>query len=170
MTTSRNEQLIPDRTVAIYIHSRGFSYAVMDSPLELIETRLWEIPLKETTRIKRAMQMVIQKHQPSTLIVEDCNSRYSRKGKRAKNLIHSLVLWAKKNSIPCYAYTRDDIRSVFEPWKAKNRHQISEVLVRNIEQLKSYAYEKPSYPNKEKNVAAIFVAVSLSVTHYFLKE
>lgn len=167
MTTK--EQIVPERTVAIYIHSRGFSYAVMDSPLELIETRLWEIPSHEIERINQAIRMVIQKHQPSTLIVENCNSQYCRKGKRAKNLIQSLILWAKKHSIPYYAYSRNDIRNVFEPWKAKNRHEISEVLVRNIEQLKPYAYEKPSYPNKERNIASIFVAVSLAVTHYFLK-
>lgn len=159
-----NTRIVPERTLAIYIHSRGLSYAVMDSPIELIETRLWE-----TSRVMDAVESIIKKHQPITLIVENCNSRYCRKGKRVQSLLHQVQEYAGQNAIPCYDYSREDIRAVFEPWKATNKHEIAEVLIRNIDALEDYAYEKPSYPNKEKNCAAIFSAVSLCVTHYFLK-
>lgn len=157
-------RLVPERTLSIYIHSRGFSYAVMDSPLELIETRLWE-----TSQVMDAIESIINQHQPITLIIENCNSRYCRKGKRAQSLIHQVQEYARQNAIPCYDFSRDEVRAVFQPWKATNKHEIAEVLISNIEPLQDYAYEKPSYPNKEKNCAAIFAAVSLCVTHYFLK-
>tara|TARA_B100001146_G_scaffold224002_1_gene240219 strand:+ start:5213 stop:5713 length:501 start_codon:yes stop_codon:yes gene_type:complete len=160
----------PMRIVSIYPYTRGFAYAVMDSALEVIESRLFDIKEYDHQKTMELSQNVILKHQPSIVILENTNCNYCRKGPRAKQLIRSIAAWVKRNEIDLQFISRVDIRDVFERWNAKNKYEIAEVLKRNIQDLQSFVMEKPKYPGREPNIEAIFSAVSMGVTHFFLQE
>ena len=116
------------------------------------------------------MREIISTHQPVTLVLENTNSKYCRKGARSKQVIRSIALWAKKKGIPVEFNSRDEIREVFSRWHASSKFEIAEVLKRNIGSLSHVVFEKPIYPNREPNEEAIFSAVSMAVSHYFYND
>lgn len=168
MTVSTN--IVPTRTVAIYPYTRGFGYAVMESALDLTEMRLISPKQFNNSKLLHLMRKVLLIHGPATLVLEDCNSKYCRKGAQSKQLIRTIAAWAKKKGVHVKFYSREQIRDVFERWGAKSKYEIAEVLARNIESLKPIMFEKPKYPAREPNIEAVFSAVSMGVTHYFLND
>lgn len=163
-------KVISTKIVCIYPYTRGFGYAVMENPLKIIEIKLFDLKEFDVQKMTRLVQEIIRIHKPITLILEDTNSKYCRKGARTKQFIHNIAAWSRKNEIAMEFYSREDIREVFKRWNAFNKYEIAEVLCRNIEQLKSLSMEKPKYPGREPNIEALFSAVSMGVTHYFLKN
>jgi len=163
-------KVIPTKTVAFYPYTRGFGYAVMNSALDLVEYNLYDMKRFDTSRILSLMREIISTHKPVTVVLENTNSSYCRKGANAKQVIRSIALWTKKKNIPVIFYSRDDIREVFCRWHAKSKYEIAEVLKRNIESLQTVIFEKPKYPGREPNKEAIFSAVSLAVSHYFYTD
>nr|WP_321237225.1 hypothetical protein [uncultured Psychroserpens sp.] len=157
----------PTRTISIYVCSRGFSYAVMDNAVTLIETNLISPKKFGETKLLKKMKQVITSFGDVTLILEDHSSKHNRKGKRSKNLSKKIYRWSKKRGIPVKTYSRDDVREVFSPWMAYTKYDIAQVLVSNIEGLKPFFYEPIKYPERDHNYEAIFTACSLGVTFYF---
>ena len=66
----------PMRIVSIYPYTRGFAYAVMDSALEVIESRLFDIKEYDHQKTMELSQNVILKHQPSIVILENTILEY----------------------------------------------------------------------------------------------
>jgi len=168
MTSSR--VIEPTRTIAIYICTRGFSYAVMDNALTLIETNLISPKKFDEAKLLEKIKKVVTSFGDITLILEDYSCKNNRKGERSRNLNKKVHSWAQCNSIVVKKYSRDDIREVFSRWMAHTKYDISQVLVNNIEGLRSFFYEPVNYPNREPNYEAIFSAVSLITVNYFSLE
>lgn len=168
MTSST--KVVPSRIVVMYPHTRGFAYAVMDSPLEIVDMKLYEIKDIDVTDIVSRMREIVKQFQPATLVVEDCSCVHSRKGTRTIKIIKQLSSWARKKGIQVEQYSRGQVREVFGRWKATNKYDISVVLARNIKSLKPFVYQKPKYPNREKNIDALFTAISFGVTRFFISE
>lgn len=164
---SLSTRVVPTKVVSIYPYTRGFAYAVMDSPVNLIEFRLFELKKLDVNRIVRLVLEIVEKHQPVTVVLEDTNSKYCRKGARTKQLIRAIALAVKKKSVEIDFISRDQVRQIFRRWNAKNKYEIAEVLIRNIDQLAAIKMEKPKYPGREPNVEAVFSAVSLLITIQF---
>jgi hypothetical protein len=140
----------------------------MESALDLTEMRLISPKQLDKNKLLSLMRKVLLIHGPATLVLEDCNSKYCRKGAQTKQLIRTIAAWAKKKGVQVKFYSREQIRDVFERWGAKSKYEIAEVLARNIESLKPIMFEKPKYPAREPNIEAVFSAVSLGAAHYFL--
>ena len=109
----------------------------------------------------------IKTYSPDALILEDTSCKFSRKGARGKQLLRSLALSAKQQGVSVYSYSREDIRLVFEIWRAKTKYEIAEVIAKNIKGFEMLLYPKPTYPNSQKYLTALFDAVSLGITHYY---
>lgn len=163
-------KVIPTRIVSIYLYTRGFGYAVMESALDLTEMKLISPKTFDFNKLMGLMREVLSIHGPATLVLENCNSKHCRKGAQTKQLIRSISAWAKKKEIPVEFYSREQIRDVFERWGGKSKYEIAEVLTRNIETLKPLMFDKPKYPAREPNIEAVFSAVSMGVANYFLNN
>lgn len=161
-------KVIPTKTVAFYPFTRGFAYAVMTSAVDLEEYSLYDMKTFDSTRILELMREIIHIHEPVTLILENTNSKYCRKGAKAKQVIRAIALWARKKGIPVEFYSREQVREVFGRWHARSKYEIAEVLKRNIVALETLKFDKPKYPNREPNIEAVFSVISLVVSHYFL--
>ncbi len=157
----------PTKVLAIYPCTRGFSYAVMESPLKLLELNLISPKKFDKEKLLNAMKRIVEAHIPITLVLENCNSKYCRKGSRTKNLIQEISLWAMKKQIPVKFYSRDQVRNVFGRWKAYTKYEIAIVLSRNIPELQQYMYDKPKYPERDNNNSSLFSSISLAITNYY---
>lgn len=164
---SESTKVIPTRTIVLYPNTRGFAYAVMESPLELIDWKVYELKKMDTNRILSKMREIIVSFAPATLVLEDTNCSLCRKGAQTKQIIRTIAAWAKKSGTHVEFYSRKQVRDVFERWHSKTKYEISEVICKNIPELENLLYEKPKYPNRGKNIDALFCAVSFGVTRYF---
>lgn len=164
---NRASRIEPTRTVSIYVCSRGFSYAVMDDAVTLVETNLISPKKFNEEKVIKKIKKVITSFGDVTLVMEDYASKYSRKGQRSKRVIKKVLKWARRKGIVTKQYSRDDVREVFSKWMAYTKYDIAQVLVKNIEALRPFFYEPIEYPKREHNYEAIFSVVSYAVTHYF---
>lgn len=162
--------VVPTKIVAFYPFTRGFGYAVMNSPLDLEEFNLYDLKEFDVPKILSLMREIITIHSPIAVVLENTNSKYCRKGANAKQVIRAIAAWAKKKDISVQFYSREQIRNVFEPWHAKTKYEIAEVLTRNIDELEHLMFDRPKYPAREPNMEAVFSAVSMGVTRYFLEN
>lgn len=157
----------PTKVLAIYPCTRGFSYVVMEDPLTLVEYNLVSPKKFDREKLVNEIKRVINTHNPVTVVLENCDSKYCRKGKRTKNVINVINEWSTKKGVPVKQYSRDDVRKVFEKWYARTKYEIALVITRNIPELRQYTYEKPKYPEREANTSALFSVTSLAITHFF---
>jgi len=162
--------VIPTKIVALYPFTRGFGYAVMTSAIDLDEFNLYDLKVFDIPKILSTMREIITIHGPITVVLENTNCKFCRKGANAKQVIRGIAAWAKKKGISVAFYSREQIRDVFERWGGKTKYEIAEVLTRNIDRLEPIMFEKPKYPSREPNIEAVFSAVSIGITHYFLND
>lgn len=167
---STTTKFTPTRVIVLYPHTRGYTYAVMDSPLEIVEMRLHEVRNVEVNDLVESLKKVVTKHVPASIVIEDSSCRFSRKGKKTKEVLTKLKRWVKRKNLPFFSYTREQIRLVFENWHARNKYEIAQVLSRNIPELEPLMYYEPTYPKREQNIEALFVTISLGVTHFYLQD
>ena len=85
------------RTVlAIYPNSTGFGYAVMEDALTPLEAEVVRInPICNTKALKRIKEK-IDFFEPSIIVLEDPEGKFSVKSLRVKKLIRSVLQHAKQ--------------------------------------------------------------------------
>lgn len=156
-----------ERILSVYPNSKGYAYVLMEGPTMVLEKRMISISPVDNTRILKDITDLLKTHTPNALIIEDTSCKFSRKGARGKQLIRSLSASAKHQGVPVHYYAREDVRLVFEIWRAKTKYEIAEVIAKNIEGFEMLLYPKPKYPDSQKYLTALFDAVSLGITHYY---
>ncbi|WP_313111604.1 hypothetical protein [Aequorivita sediminis] len=156
-----------EKVLAVYPKAKGYAYVLMEGPTQVLEQKMVSISPVDNTKILKEITDLLKTHTPQALILEDTNGKFSRKGGRGKQLIRSLCLSAKYLGISVYSYAREDIRFVFEIWRAKTKYEIAEVIAKNIKGFEMLLYPKPKYPGSQKYLTALFDAVSLGITHYY---
>jgi len=153
--------------LSVYPNSKGYAYVLMQGPLTILKKKMVSISPVENTRIIYELTNLMEKHLPNALILEDPMCKYVRKSPRGKQLLRSISVSAKHQGVDVYSYSREDIRFVFEIWKAKTKYEIAEVIAKNIKSFRILLYPKPKYPDTQKYLTALFDAVSLGITHYY---
>ena len=163
-------KVVPSRVIVLYPDTRGFAYAVMEDENTLIEYNHYDFYRFDEERTLRYMRKTLRLFTPGTLVLEDTSCKYSRKGKRAKRILKTISRWAKDRDIPIEYYSRQQIRATFHDWSARSKYQIAKFLSTKFESLEPIMYDKPKYPNRERSVEAVFVAVSLGITRYYMND
>lgn len=116
------------------------------------------------------MQKYIDAYQPRVLILEEYRkSKGSVKKERIAKLIKEIAMYSKKQGIEVVLYKRSDIRDVFSLFRVRNKYDIAELLCTWIPFLEYYRYKPRSGERMEPYSSAVFEAVSLCVTLFYLK-
>ncbi len=153
--------------LALYPNAKGYAYALMQGPTVVPEKKMVSISPVDNTRIIREVSDLLKRYTPDAVILEDTSCKFARKGARGKQLLRSLNLSAKYRGYPVYSYSREDIRLVFEPWRATTKYEIAEVIAKNIKGFEMLLYPRPKYPDSQKYLTALFDTISLGITHYY---
>jgi len=156
-----------ETVLAVYPNAKGYAFALMQGPLVILEKKMVGMSPVENTKVINEVRDLIREYKPQALIIENEKCKYSRKRERAKQLLRMLSSMAKKETCEVFSYTREDIRLVFEIWKAMTKYEIAEVIARNLKSFRILLYPKPRYPDSQKYITALFDAVSLGITHYY---
>jgi hypothetical protein len=155
--------------MAIFLHSRGFSVAILEDALTVISAYnvvLHNYPINNKDIIEKVKEK-INFYLPEVVILEDADGFGSRKGKRVKRAISSIEKYAGINKVSVSKYSRNDIRFVFNAFNAHSKYEIAKVITDNVKQLPVELPKKRLSHKPEHYSMTIFDAISLAITHYY---
>lgn len=107
---------------------------------------------------------------PLIVIVQDPEGKSSRTGNRVRRLIDKIVAYATQENLTVVQYSRDQIRDVFEQFGATTKYEISQVLISEFKELDTKSPKQRRLWTSEDRNMAIFDALSLALTWYYLNN
>ena len=122
------------------------------------------------TYLKR-VKAVIDQYQPKLIVLEYFKTHKDRhKTKRIRELIRSIAKYAQEQGIEIQYYSRAQVREVFSFYNAQKKYEIAELICTWIPELLLLMYPPREGERTEPHGSAVFSAVSLVLTHYYLNE
>lgn len=155
--------------MALFLHSRGFSIAILEDALTVINAYnvvLHSYPISNNEILKKVREK-IQFYLPELIILEDAEGFGSRKGKRVRKAIAKIEKYAKSEKLNVSKYSRNDIRFVFNSFNAHSKYEIAKVITENVKNLPISLPEKRLSHKPEHYSISIFDAIALGITHYY---
>ena len=156
--------------LALYPNRYGVAYALFGSPTELIEYGIGNIqPVSNRISLKKIKQYIYY-YKPDIIITRNLNDLKNRKSKRIAKLIDAICREAREQKLGVHTYTRTEIKSVFEQFKALSKYQISQKIIEWFAELKAYEFPLRKRWMAENYNAGVFDAVSLAVVYWYLEQ
>ena len=156
--------------LAIYPNARGFGYALLESPSEARDCGVVSILPICNKRSLRRIQQFITHYEPTLVILQDFNDGYSRKSLRVKKLVAGVRQFCFDNQLAVKEYSQEQIRFVFEQFKAYTKRDIAK---RITEWLPQFQKKMPKIRKPwmcEDYHMGMFDAVALGLTHYYMTD
>lgn len=157
-------------TLAIYPNTRGFGYICLENPQSLIDWGMMTCRPLSNSKILKQVASMLDYFNPTLLIVQDPDNKYSRQGYRVAQLIETIQEKAEERNIKIVSYTREQIRNVFSSFGATTKHEIASKLLQWFPELMPRAPKVRKLWMKEDYNMGIFDALSLAITHAYLTE
>lgn len=153
---------------AVYPNAKGFGFVYMGNPRKLLDygaVRIYPMSNKKVMeRIKRSLDYF----RPTIVVVQNPKGKSSRTGPRVRRLIRKIVKYAVEENLSVARYSRDQVREVFEQFGAVTKYEISQLLLTEFGELKRKSpAQRKLWECEDKNMA-IFDALSLAVTWFYL--
>lgn len=156
--------------LSIYPNANGFGFVYMADPRKLIDYGSVRINPISNSKVLARVKKSFAYFRPSIVVILDPYGRSSRTGKRVRKLIDSIVTYAKDDGLEVAQYTRDQIRDIFEVFGAKTKYEISQLLITEFKELERKSPKKRKLWTSEDRNMAIFDALSLALTWYYLNS
>lgn len=155
---------------AVYPNANGFGFVYMENARKLIDYGSVRVnPIsngKIMGRIKRSLEYL----RPSIVVVQEPDGLSSRTGSRVSRLVKRIAEFAANDNLKVVQYSRDQIREVFEQFGAVTKYEISQILLTEFKELETKSPKKRTLWASEDRNMAIFDALSLAITWYYLND
>ena len=111
---------LPPETIIMAIDPtrKGFAFAVFETPDFLVDWGMKNAPPKSGD-LRRKVDALLSRYQPSLLVVEDLAARGCRRRKRAKREIRSIEHLAATRGVPIERVPRLAVQNTFAPGRSK---------------------------------------------------
>ncbi len=167
MTTS---QVKTNIVCAIYPNANGFGFVYVDNEGKLVYYGTVRINPISNWKILERIKKSIDFFRPTIVILLDPDGKTSRVGRRTKNLLKDIIAYAEAEKLSVVQYSRDQIRDVFEIRGAFTKYEISKFLLTKFPELEpKRPKERKLWKSEDRNMA-IFDALSLALTWFWLNE
>jgi hypothetical protein len=147
------------RAVAIDPTTRGFAYAVLEGPENLIDWGTVHALVRTDAKILSRVEQILDRARPDLLVVEDGHG--TRRRGRARRLIKGIEDLAKRRQLPVVRVARLRVQQAFSP--ASTKQEIAEAISRTFPELvpRLPRFRKPWMTEDER--MNIFDAVSFAL-------
>lgn len=154
---------------AIYPNERGFGYACVEMPGTLVDSGIVTVRPVCNGKIIKRIGKQMDFYRPCLVILRDGKSLTFR-AKRIAALIEEISQVAKAKSLPLHAYSREQIRLTFQQFGAETKYEISQKILEGFGELQPLAPAPRKKWESENYNMGIFDAISLALTHEYLKD
>ncbi len=154
------------RVLAIDPASRGFGFAVLEGPKRLID---WGVKSARVNKDKRCLKLIedlIERYEPDVIVVEDYESKGSRRCRRVQQLIEGILILAGKRKIRAQMYSRRTVKKSFSQSGPKNKHQMATAIAKQFPELAPRLPPARKPWTSEDYRMSIFDAVALALTFF----
>src|SRR6266481_1293411 len=101
------------RVLAVDPSTRGFGFAVLEGPNRLIDWGVKETKTNKNARTLKLIEDLIDRYQPSAIVVEDYAAKGSRRCRRIQVLINDISKLASKRKIKVRNFSRVKVKQAF---------------------------------------------------------
>jgi hypothetical protein len=167
MTTTQKESNI---MFAVYPNANGFGFVYMENARKLLDFGAVRINPISNRKVMERIKQTLEYFRPSIVIALDPEGKFSRTGKRVKNLIKKIVAYAEEENLTVMQYSRDQIRDVFEQFGAVTKYDIAKILLSEFKESEDKApKERKLWMSEDRNMT-VFDALSLALTWFYLND
>lgn len=165
-----NEAAKDIRVLAIDPTTRGFAFAVMEGPHDLLD---WGVKSVRPALQDRCLALVaaqIKFFAPTVIVLEDTRKRGSRRCPRVRRLIQAIRTSATKAGVRTRLVCHRQVKAAFAPSGASTKHQRAVAIAGHLPEL---ADRLPPYRRasmSEDYRTNIFDAVALALTYFHVRE
>ena len=154
----------PKRVLAIDPTSRGFGFAVLESPAMLVDWGVKATRPKEEAKTLAKVLEVIRHYRPEIVVLED--HRGSRRCERIQNLIDRICRLATAEGLKSRSIKASRVKDVFRTFRANTKFEIAHAVAQQLPELapRLPPYRKPWM--SEDYRMAIFDAAALALTYF----
>jgi hypothetical protein len=162
MTSRKRPKLV----LAIYFQTSGFGFVLLDHRFSPVD---WGAPeVRGHDRARRCIKYIdtlLTLHTPDLLVLQDTTKRGIRRAPRIQALNRQTLLLARRRGVPVRAFSRAQVRELFEESGATTKQRIAETIARRIPALSLYV-PPPRRPWKSEDARmGIFEAAALVWTY-----
>jgi len=156
------------RVLAIDPFSRGFGFAVLEGPGDLVDWGFRQSrDCTQRASIEKVSQLIRQ-YQPDVIVVEDCRDPSCRRRQRARSLIRSISALAAELTVEIHNISARNVREVFAGNGRPNKDRIARTVAQHLPRLASKVPPVRKLWMSEDQRMAIFDAAAFALTYYFL--
>lgn len=154
------------RVLAVYPASRGFGYAVLEGPAELVDWGVKEARDNKSRRCQHQIRDLIERYRPMVLLIENHSvASGSRRCDRVKQLLRAIAAWATE-SVEVRQISRHAVKRTFTAAGAFSKDEIAHLIARHLPELGfRLPPDRKPWMNEDPRMS-IFDAVALALTYY----
>src|SRR5437867_2438119 len=155
------------RVLAVDPSTRGFGFAILEGPDRLIDWAVKETKVNKNAKSLKLIDDLIDRYQPSVVVVEDYEGKGSRRCRRIQGLISDISKLAVQRKIKVRAFSRAKVKQMFSESGASNKQDIAAAIANQFPELapRLPRFRKPWM--SEDYRMSIFDAVVLVLTFFF---
>jgi hypothetical protein len=160
------------RVLAIDPYSRGFGFAVMEEPFQLIDFGL-KIPTKakgnDGKRLKK-VEAMINRYQPDVLVAEDSQAKECRRKPRTRKMLHDIQKLVAGRNIAFVRLSWPAVQRIVTERPTSTKYTVATKIAQQFQELESYlpALRKPWM--SEDETMNIFDATALALAMLLIRE
>lgn len=154
--------------LAVIPTHRGFGWVAFEGPFAPYDWGLVEKRHKTHEGSLIALEKLIQRLTPETLLLEAFERPNAKKADRTQRISRAMVALAADRGVDVEIYTRGDVKACFAAVGARTRDEIAAAVARHVVAF-SHRLPKRRKPwEGEDRRMALFSAAALVMTHFQL--
>ena len=157
------------RTLTLYVTTRGITFTLFSGATTIIDWGARHIFTKDKQKhadTVRAAKGVIDQCSPKVLVIENVEDGYSRRSPRLTPLYRAIAAYAEKEKIAVRSYSRRDIKDVFSPTGATNKHHVNCVLAEVVPGIQLFQPDRRKCYQGELALQGMFDAAALGLVFF----
>ena len=156
------------RVLAIDPGSRGFGFAIVEWPLQLID---WGVKSARTTKRRPSSKVddLVKKYRPTILLLENCDKNPRRRA-NARAFARAIHKMAKDKRIAVRLIRADRVKQVFGAFHAQTKSEIACAVAKQLPELASILPRVRKPWMTEDYRMSIFDAAALALTYMYTRS
>ena len=158
------------RVVALDPTSHGFGFVVFEGDTKLVDWGHAHIRPCTNAKCLAHVAGLLAHYVPQVIVVEDWESRESRRGKRVRKLLTEIVEFARGSKAEVARFSVKDIQQAFSPDGSPSKYQIAEMIALEFPELSFRLPPPRKIWDSEDERMSIFDAAALALTYFQTRE
>jgi hypothetical protein len=156
----------PTRIFALDPTTKGFGYAILETPFHLVDWGLAHISGEKDSGAVARFEALLDQYRPDVVVLEDSAAPGSRRRPRVRTLLGKLQETARERGIAVHAISRLAVIECFSsPDKRATKFSITEHLAETFPELAAETPRRRKIYQSEDERIATFDALALAVTY-----